>query len=372
MGMDRRTFLKAGVCACGAAFLPAWLGPVPGAGAAPALSDREASHYEVLADGRIHCLLCPNGCVRAEGERSRCLVREPRGGKYRALAYGLPCVLAMDPVEKCPLFHYRLPGNAFSIATAGCNLGCQYCQNWQFSQKRPEETRNFALTPAEVIKKAKEYKASAISFFYTEPTIYFEYMVDIARAARQAGLPTVMVTGGYINPAPLAELTALIDAFVVGLKGFSEDYYRQTVDGSLAPVLAALQAVKRAGRHLEVVTLLVPTLNDRLPAIEAEAAWLMQNLGPDVPLHFTRFIPQFKLKGLPPTPIQVLEQARAIGRKAGLKFVYTGNVPAHEGSHTWCPVCGKAVIERLGFQVLRNDLVNGVCPHCQTAIPGRW
>jgi len=333
---------------------------------------REAEYYEVLPDGRIHCLLCPNGCVRNEGERSQCRVREPRGGKYYSLVYASPCVLAMDPIEKCPLYHFPLPGNAFSIATAGCNLGCSYCQNWQFSQKAPEETRNYSLQPDEVIAKAREYKAGGIAFFYTEPTIYIEYMKDIARLAKKAGLPTVMVTAGYLQRKPLEDLLGLIDAFTVGLKGFTNEYYESVIKGALPPVLETLKGIAAAKKHLEIVTLLVPTLNDRETAIKAETDWLAEHLGPDVPLHFTRFNPQFQLKNLPPTPVGVLDRARQIAMKSGLRYVYTGNVPGHEGNHTYCPTCGKSLIERLGFQVLKNTLVGGACPSCRTNIPGQW
>ncbi len=378
MGLSRRSFLKVGACALGTLALPQGFrleGADP-AGFLPAGSNpggfREAQHYEILPDGRVHCLLCPNGCVRKEGERSKCRVRESRGGKYYSLVYGLPCVIALDPVEKCPLFHFHVPGNAFSIATAGCNLGCQYCQNWQFSQKTVEETRNLTLSPEQVIEKAKEYKAEAVSFFYTEPTIYFEFMKDIAELAKKAGLPTIMVTAGYINPDPLRELFGLIDAFAVGLKGWTEDYYRNVIDGSLKPVLTTLETIAKSGKHLEVVTLVVPTLNDKPEDLKSLAGWVAKNLGPDVPLHFTRFNPQFKLKGLPPTPVGILEEARSGAMAAGIRFCYTGNIPAHEGNHTYCPKCRKLIIERLGIQVLSNLLKGGCCPFCATPIPGRW
>jgi len=281
-------------------------------------------------------------------------------------------VLALDPIEKCPLFHYQLPGPAFSIATAGCNLACSYCQNWQFSQKPPEETRNFSMRPSDVVAKALEYKASAIAFFYTEPTIYIEYMKDVARAARSKSLTTVMVTAGSINEKPLADLLELIDAFTIGLKGFTDEYYRTVIKGSLQPVLAAIKQVKASGRHLELVNLLVPTLNDAEGDVSKLVDWVGDHLGTEVPLHFTRFNPQFQLKSLPPTPVPVLERARRLAQKKGLRFVYTGNLPGHEGNHTICPGCGKTVIERLGFQVLKNRLVSGACPDCTQKIPGHW
>ncbi|HNW36309.1 MAG TPA: AmmeMemoRadiSam system radical SAM enzyme, partial [Candidatus Ozemobacteraceae bacterium] len=326
--MHRRSFLQSCAGACFLSLAPAGILNT-GAWAALPATPREAEYYEVLPDGRIHCLLCPNGCVRGEGERSQCRVREPRGGKYYSLVYANPCVLALDPVEKCPLYHFPVPGNAFSIATAGCNLGCRYCQNWQFSQKPPEETRNFALQPEDVVAKAREYHVGGIAFFYTEPTIYIEYMKDVARQARKAGLVTVMVTAGYLQPKPLEDLLDCIDAFTVGLKGFSQEYYQTVIKGSFPPVLETLKRISAAKKHLEVVTLLVPTLNDQEASIKSEADWFAENLGPDVPLHFTRFNPQFQLKNLPPTPVSVLDQARKTALNAGLRYVYTGNVPGH-------------------------------------------
>jgi len=367
--IDRRGFLKAVGCAC--ATYPFLSYPSVGIAASSAVW-KEASHYEKLPNGKIHCLLCPNSCVRGEGERSKCRVREAKNGKYYSLVYGAPCVIAPDPVEKCPLFHFELEGNALSIATAGCNLSCQYCQNWQFSQKPVEETKNFELSPKKVIEKAKEYLLHGISFFYTEPTIYFEYMKDIAVEAKKTGMPTIMVTAGYINPTPLKELFHLMDAFVVGLKGFSDGYYEKIVGGTLQPVLKALVEIKEASKHLEVVTLLVPTCNDGMQDIQAQIDWLVKNLGVDVPLHFTRFNPQFKLKGLPPTPVPILREARKRAMDAGIKYVYTGNIPADEGNHTFCPTCKKVIIERLGFQILRFDLKKGACPYCGTKIAGRW
>ncbi len=368
--MNRRQFLQScgGVCVLAASGLTPVLSLAGEATAEP----HDAEYWERLPDGRIRCLLCPNGCVRAHGERSLCRAREPRNGVLKSLVWGNPCVLALDPIEKCPLFHFQLPGPAFSIATAGCNLACSYCQNWQFSQKPPEETRNFPMRPADVIAKALEYKAAGVAFFYTEPTIYIEYMKDVARAAREKSLKTIMVTAGSINEKPLADVIEVIDAFTIGLKGFSEEYYRTVVKGSLKPVLAAITQVKAAGKHFELVNLLVPTLNDAETDVERLTDWVGEHVGADVPLHFTRFNPQFQLKSLPQTPVPVLERSRRIARRKGLRYVYTGNLPGHEGNHTICPGCNHTVIERLGFQVLKNRLQSGACPDCGRKIPGSW
>ena len=369
MKLTRRACLQGMATGIVLGGLHAPLMPLPAFGAP---SGKPALFYETLEDGRIHCLLCPNGCVTRQGELGRCKTRKNLGRVYQALTYNTPCVLSIDPPAKFPLFHYQIKGNAFSIATAGCNLSCQYCQNWQFSQSRVEDTRNFTLNAATVVAKAKKHGAGAIGFFYTEPIIYFEYMLDIATQARRAGLKTIMVTGGYINREPLEMLFPLIDAFVVGLKGFTEEYYRTIIGGSLEPVKKTLARIAASGRHLEVVTLLVPTLNDDGDTLKSLAAWYVKHVGADVPWHVTRFTPQYQLKGLPPTPVAVLENARAIGRGAGIRFVYTGNIPGHEGNHTLCPSCGTMLIERLGFQEVAAHLVNGACPRCGARIPGFW
>ena len=379
MATTRRTFLGMACGLCSGLLLPGAVrldgsaaAPTGMAPTGPASTLHPARHFESLAGGRTRCRLCPNECERGEGERSRCHARETRDGKLYSLVYGRPCVVSLDPLEKCPLFHFRRGGNALSIATAGCNLGCRYCQNWQFSQKGPEETSNFDLLPRQVIEKAREYKAQSIAFFYTEPTIAFEFVADVAAAAKKAGLPTVLVTAGFIREEPLRELLPLIDAFTVGLKGFTEKYYHEVIDGTLEPVLKALTTIAAARRHLEIVTLLVPTLNDAPEAIAAEIAWIREHLGTAIPLHFTRFVPQYRLKRLPPTPAATLEAARKRALEAGLQFVYTGNLPGHEGNHTVCPKCRTVLVERLGFQVLKNSLVHGKCPSCATAIPGAW
>ena len=228
------------------------------------------------------------------------------------------------------------------------------------------------MTPAGVVEKALEYKASAIAFFYTEPTIYIEFMKDVARAAREKSLATVMVTAGSINEKPLADALELIDAFTIGLKGFTDGYYSKVIKGRLAPVQAAIRQVKASGKHLELVNLLVPTLNDSEAEVNQLIDWVGEHLGPDVPLHFTRFNPQFQLKSLPPTPVSLLDRFRKNAMAKGLHYVYTGNIPGHEGNHTLCHSCHKTVIERLGFQVLKNRLVEGECPDCGNRIPGRW
>ncbi|MBF0408890.1 MAG: AmmeMemoRadiSam system radical SAM enzyme [Candidatus Riflebacteria bacterium] len=366
--MNRRNFIKSMIGACVFSC---------SARAFCSLSDKEltaseAKFWETTASGETRCLLCPNSCVRTEGQRSKCGVRETRDGKLVTLVHSKPCVIALDPVEKCPLFHFTIAGNALSIATAGCNLSCGYCQNWQFSQKKPEEAECLFLPPSKVLEKAKEYNASSIAFFYTEPTIAFEYIYDIATEAKKASFPTIMVTAGYINQEPLKALIPLIDAFTIGLKGFSEKYYSETIGGTLRPVLNTIETVAASGKHFEIVTLLLPSLNDNIDEIRKGMKWMATKIGKNTPYHFSRFHPQYKLKRLPPTPVQTLEAARKIAMEEGLNYVYTGNIPGHEGNHTYCPKCGKKLIERLGFQILKNILSQGKCPDCQTSVPGSW
>ncbi len=331
-----------------------------------------AEYIHKLDDGRLQCSLCPNLCTPKEGADGVCRARGLRDGRYVSFVYGLPCVLAIDPVEKMPLFHYHVHSPALSISTAGCNLTCQYCQNWQFSQKSPAETANFNFKPEDVIVRALDFQVQSLGFFYTEPTVYIEFMKDIARLARKNNLKTIMVTAGYIQPKPLHDLFDLIDMFVVGYKGFTEEFYREVIGGSLVPVQNTLKAIKNSGRHLEVVSLLIPGKNDAAEHLQTGIDWFGANLGADVPWHFSRFAPEYLLKNLPPTPNAILENARKMAMQAGMKFVYTGNNPGQEGNHTYCSGCGKKVIERLGFKVMRSLLSRGKCPDCGVQIPGVW
>lgn len=350
-----------------------------GSGGAPVTLGRdlirpvEARYYERLGDGRTRCLVCPNGCVRSSGERSRCRARENRDGTYYSLVYGLPSVVHFDAVEKSPLYHFHPGLKMFSIATAGCNLACRYCQNWQFSQSRPEEARAFRLTPREAVAKAREGGSESMAYFYTDPTIYIEYAYDMAVEARRQGLKNVMITAGYIRPEPLKDLCRVMDAFTVGLKGFDEDYYRDVVGGGLEPVKEALVTIRREGAWLEVVNLVVPTLNDDPARIRAMATWIRGALGADTPLHFTRFVPMYRLTNLPATPVAALEAAWEAAKGAGLEYVYIGNLPGHRAANTRCAGCGTELVLRVGFKTLRRALpADGRCPRCSRKIPGVW
>lgn len=366
--IDRRTFL--GSCAAAAGLC--LLGRSDMLFAAGKEASHPAEYINILDDGRLQCALCPNMCVPAEGENGVCRARGLRDGKYVSLVYGLPCVLAVDPVEKMPLFHYHVHSPALSISTAGCNLVCQYCQNWQFSQKTPSETTNFPMTPEDVVIRALDFQVQTVGFFYTEPIIYVEFMKDIAREARRRNLKTIMVTAGYISEEPLKDLLELIDIFVVGYKGFTEEFYGEVISGKLEPVLKTMKAIKASGKHMEVVSLLIPGKNDSEEELKTAVKWFSENLGADVPWHFSRFVPDFLLKNLPPTPNTIMEKARKTALDAGIKYVYTGNNPGQEGNHSYCPGCGKKVVERLGFKVLRSLLKSGRCPDCNYQLPGVW
>lgn len=333
---------------------------------------REAMYYQMIDEKTVMCLLCPRNCVLSEGERSDCRVKELKDGKFYTLVYGLACAAHIDPIEKKPVFH-MLPGSqAFSIATAGCNLRCKYCQNWEISQRSPEETINFKLMPQQVVEMALERNCRSIAYTYTEPTIFYEYMIDTAKLAKKKGIKNIYVTDTYINPEPLKELCKYIDACNADLKGFTNKFLIPICAAKLEPVLEALKIMHENGVWLEITNLIVPTLNDDMETIKKMCIWIKSNLGPDVPLHFSRFWPKYKLKHLPPTPVSTLEEARNTALKLGLHYVYIGNVPGHEGNNTYCPKCGKMLIHRMGFTIFQNNIQNGKCKFCGHEIPGVW
>jgi pyruvate formate lyase activating enzyme len=333
---------------------------------------REAMYYEKLSDNKIQCQLCPRRCVVPEGGRGLCRVRENRGGTYYTLIYGAPCAVQIDPIEKKPFFHVLPSSGTFSIATAGCNLKCKFCQNWEISQVKPEETINYDMSPEDVVAMAERYGCQSIAFTYSEPTIFYEYMLEIAKLAKERDIMPVYHSNGFINPEPLRELCQYLEAANIDLKSFTNEYYEDICFGKLNPVLETLKILKEQGVWLEITNLVVPTLNDDPEEIKAMCQWIKDNLGPDVPLHFSRFYPMYKLKNLPPTPIKTLEKAREIALETGLHYVYIGNVPGHEGENTYCPDCGKLLIRRFGFSILENHINNGKCEYCGQEISGVW
>jgi pyruvate formate lyase activating enzyme len=299
----------------------------------------------------VQCRLCPTECVLENYQVGVCRVRINRDGKLYSLVYGKPCAVHVDPIEKKPIFH-MLPGtSAFSLATAGCNLTCKFCQNWEISQANPEDTRNGSLEPEQVVSLALEKGCRSIAYTYSEPVIFFEYMLDTARLARSRGLRNIWVTGAYINPDPLRELAPHIDAANIDLKGFTDDYYRKVCGGRLQPVLDAIALSVKLGVMVELTNLIVPTLNDDPGMIREMCRWIAGDLGPDVPLHFSRFHPHYRLQKLPPTPLETLWKAHETALDAGIRYVYTGNVPYDERSNTFCPNCRTRLISRVGYFV---------------------
>ncbi|MDF1534920.1 MAG: AmmeMemoRadiSam system radical SAM enzyme [bacterium] len=318
----------------------------------------------------VECTLCPKLCRLAEGQRGDCRVRYNDGGNLYSLVYGKVCSVHVDPVEKKPMYHF-LPGSgAFSVATAGCNLHCLFCQNWEISQADPEDLNNSDLPPEKAVTLAAKAGCASIAYTYSEPVIFYEYLEDTAALARERGIRNIMVTAGFINRDPLRRLCKIVDGANVDLKGFTEKYYREVCFGNLRTVLDTLVTMRKEGVVLEVTNLIVPTLNDGMNTISQMCRWIVSELGDEVPLHFSRFSPMYRLKDLPPTPVQTLRRARETALEAGLKYVYTGNVPGDPGEDTFCPSCGKMVIDRHGYRILKYDVVDGKCKYCGQKIYG--
>jgi len=374
--LDRRAFIKSAVLAGLAASCPVVLRAAAG-GERPDVGNdsrfvKEAMFYEKLPHKKIRCTLCPRLCVIDDIERGYCGVRENRDGTYYTLVHSRPCTYHADPIEKKPFFHFKPGTLSFSIATAGCNVNCKFCQNWEISQARPEQLRSIYMPPNDVAELARKHRCRSIAYTYSEPIIFYEYMTDTAAAGRKEGIASVVVTGGYIQQEPLVKLCAAVDAIKVDLKAFSESYYRDVVNGELKPVLDALVTMVEAGTWTEIVYLVVPTLNDGEEEFTGLARWIKANLGGDVPVHFTRFHPQYLLKNLPPTPVTTLERAKAIADAEGLRYVYVGNVPGHPAEKTYCPGCGTVVVDRLGYTVRNVAVTNGKCKQCGHGVAGVW
>jgi pyruvate formate lyase activating enzyme len=333
----------------------------------------EAKFYQKLKDKKIKCKLCPRECIVGDRERGYCGVRENRAGTYYSLVHSRVCAAHVDPVEKKPLFHY-LPGTvAFSLATAGCNVNCKFCQNWDISQSRPEQVPSEYIPPQHVAELARRYNCPTIAYTYSEPVVFSEFLMDAADAGHVAGIRSIVVSNGYIQQEALEAAYGKMDAVKIDLKAFSESYYGKVVTGQLKPVLDTLVTLRKMGKWTEIVYLVVPTLNDSDAEFRSLAQWVKTNLGADVPLHFTQFHPEYLLKNLPITPVPTLERAKAIADAEGLHFVYIGNVPGHPAQNTYCPQCRQMLVERIGFtaskMLIRKD---GSCPFCRRQIPGIW
>lgn len=333
----------------------------------------EARYYEKLEDNQVRCRLCPHQCAIQPGKRGICAVRENHKGTLMALNYARAIAVHNDPIEKKPLFHV-LPGSlSLSVATVGCNLGCAHCQNHDISQyaKRRGQVPGTDAPPESVVKEARELGSATISFTYSEPTIFMEWAQDIAEAAVPAGVRCVAVTNGYTAEQPLRDIAPRLLAANVDLKSFSEDFYKKICEAKLQPVLDTIKLMRELGIWVEVTTLLIPELNDSVQELNKLAGFLA-SVDKAIPWHLSRFHPDNQMTDRPPTPVASIGRARKVGREAGLRFVYSGNVWGDEGEHTRCPACDKILIERHGFSVIRNLLKDGKCYDCGEVIEGVW
>ena len=322
--------------------------------------------------GGVKCLLCAQGCSIDPGGTGRCRARANIGGELRSLVYGRPLAIAVDPIEKKPFYHFLPGSDAYSFGTSGCPLRCRFCQNWELSQSSPGDFEAPYTGAPELVRTVVAKRAHVLAFTYNEPTVFAEYLLDVAAEARRHGVRPVMVSCGFMTQVPLADMCRALSAIKIDLKGFSEAFYRDVCGARLAPVLRSIAQVAASRTHLEIVNLVVPTLNDSEKALSGLANWVVRELGRDVPLHFTRFHPEYQLLNLPPTPVATLERARGIAMAAGIRYAYVGNVPGHAGNHTYCPGCRKAVIRRDGFFVTENNLRAGTCGSCGHAVAGVW
>jgi len=339
----------------------------------------ENSHYpgrwwHTLEDGRIQCDLCPRDCRLHEGQRGACFVRQMSGGRMVLTTYGRSSGFCIDPVEKKPLNQFYPGSSILSFGTAGCNLACKFCQNWDISKSKDMDRLADAASPQQLARAARETRCKSVAFTYNDPVIFAEYALDVADACHEQGVLTVAVTAGYIHDAPRREFYAKMDAANVDLKGFTDEFYLKLCGAHLQPVLDTLVYLKHETRvWFEITTLLIPGRNDSDAELLAESRWIMKELGPDVPLHFTAFHPDWKMTDVPATPPATLTRARKIALDQGLHYVYTGNVYDTEGGTTACPGCRKPLIVRDWYAILDYRVTaDGKCPHCGTAIAGRY
>jgi pyruvate formate lyase activating enzyme len=331
------------------------------------------AHWHRLDDGRIQCDVCPRACKLHEGQRGLCFVRGRVDDQIVLASYGRSSGFCVDPVEKKPLNHF-LPGSSvLSFGTAGCNLACRFCQNWDISKSREIDTLSSAASPDALATAAERLGCRSVAFTYNDPVIFMEYAMDVADACRERGIRAVAVSAGYMNEAPRAEFYRHMDAANIDLKAFTDRFYEKITFSKLPVVLETLEYLKTTDVWFEITTLLIPGHNDSDAEIAEESGWLVEHLGTDVPLHFSAFHPDFKMLDVTRTPPETLSRARRIAREHGLRYVYTGNVHDPDGQTTTCPSCGKSLIVRDWYVIERYDLTDaGRCAHCGTAVPGRF
>ena len=327
--------------------------------------------YQKIVKDRVRCEICPRGCTLGDEQRGFCYVRRNVKGKIILDTYGMNTGLAIDPVEKKPMYHFYPSSKVLSFGTLGCNMGCRFCQNWQTTKvKRPIEECQTA-TPQQIVNTAKSYACECVAFTYNDPIIFLEYAVDTAKLCKEAGIKTIAVTSGYINPEPAKEFFSVMDGANIDLKGFSEDFYFKNCVAHLQPILETIKyVVKETKCFVELTTMLIEGENDQY--VEKECEWILENLGDCVPLHFSAFYPRYKLSDREPTKFETLKKAYDTAKNMGLKYVYTGNIPDIDTSTTFCKNCGKPLLVRDGYNLLENNLENGSCKFCKTKTDGRF
>ena len=328
--------------------------------------------YQKFLNNKIQCLICPRKCVLSEGQRGFCFVRMNNGSEIELETYGYNTGLAIDPVEKKPLYHFYPTSKVLSFGTIGCNMGCLYCQNYQTTKVKLDiKEKCPKVTPQQIVETALAYDCKSVAFTYNDPIIFFEYAIDTAKLCRQAGIKTIAVTSGYINPEPAEEFFRYMDGANIDLKGFSEDFYSKNCMAHLQPVLDTIKyAVNNTDCHVELTTMLIE--NENTQCIESQCNWILENLGDCVPMHFSAFFPRYKFSNRAPTKFSTLENAYNLAKYLGLKHVYTGNLSNVETSSSYCKNCGKAVLVRDGYSLLENNLENGKCKFCQTPLDGQF
>ncbi len=344
----------------------------PGKQSSGSFPAKEAMFYSALPGNRVQCRLCPHQCIVADRNNGLCRVRSNISGKLYSRVYGKPCTVDVGPIEKAPLYHF-IPGHKrLCVATVGCNLRCTYCHNWHISQTGPGTVREFEMTPEQIVGEAFRRGTGSISFTYTEPTVFYEYMYDISRIAHRKGLKVSIVSNGYINPAPLRQLLHHVDAVKIDLKAFRDAFYRDVASARLEPVLSTLQVLKEENVFFEIVNLVVPGLNDDANEIKQMCDWICKELGDHVPVHFSRFFPSYRLTNIHSTSVRTLERAVKTAQRSGLRYVYIGNVPGHKNNSTYCPGCAKRLVHRSHFSVLGNNIAQSTCNRCGYAVHGIW
>ena len=330
-----------------------------------------AKWWEPAEKGKILCTLCPRYCKIGEGQPGFCYIRQNHGGKLYTLGYGRPTGFAIDPIEKKPLNHFHPGSSILSFGTAGCNLGCRFCQNWSISKAKLDESNSTSASPEDVIRLAKYHNVPSIAFTYNDPTIIGEYVIDISKLAHEEGIKTVMVTAGYIDKHARKDIYKYIDAANVDLKAFTERFYYKLTFSHLNDILDTLVWLKNeTGIWFEITTLLIPDENDSKEEIKEECNWILENLGDSIPLHFTAFHPDFKMVDKQKTPVETVAAARNIALSSGIKYCYTGNVHHPEGQTTYCPGCSAPLIKRDWHAVITNSIKNGRCERCGSPIAG--